>query len=202
VSVRAALVALTLLLPSSWAGEPSAPVGLVRMEVKDVVPLQELKQHAVVLVAREDGSVLPLFVDETAAVAIAFRLIGHPTPHPLAQDLLDRLVKSLGGRLTEVRIDGVKDHIYTGHVVIQRANEKVVLEARPSDGVSMALSARAPIYVSRQVMSEAGITRSEIEAIGKGILPGTQPDSGTGGSGQTPRTPAPRHSPSKKPVQL
>jgi uncharacterized protein len=163
------------------------------MDVKDVVPLKELKQHAVVLVAREDGSVLPLFVDETAAVAIAFRLIGHPTPHPLAQDLLDRIVPSLGAHLTEVRIDDVKDHIYTSHVVIKRANQEVVLEARPSDAVAMALTARAPVFVSRKVMSEAGISRAEIDALGKG-LPQTGPQ-------PLPEQPQ-QQSPAKKPVQL
>jgi bifunctional DNase/RNase len=171
------------------------------MDVKDVVPLKELKQHAVVLVAREDGSVLPLFVDETAAVAIAFRLIGQPSPHPLAQDLLDRIVPSLGAHLTEVRIDDVKDHVYTSHVVIKRANQEVVLEARPSDAVAMALSAKAPVFVTRRVMAEAGISRAEINALGK-VLP--QPEPGTGGSGPTPQ-PAPEQpqpSPAKKPVQL
>jgi uncharacterized protein len=200
VSIRAVLVSLTLLLPTSWAGAPPGAESLVRMEVKDVVPLKELKQHAVVLVAREDGSVLPLFVDETAAVAIAFRLIGHPTPHPLAQDLLDRIVPSLGGQLTEVRIDDVKDHVYTSHVVIRRASQEIVLEARPSDAVAMALSAKAPVYVSRKVMSEAGISRAEIDALGKGGIP--PPEPGTGGSGPAPQQEPPQQSPAKKPVQL
>ena len=200
MSIRAALVSLTLLLPSTWAGEPPGAASLVRMEVKDVVPLKELKQHAVVLVAREDGSVLPLFVDETAAVAIAFRLIGHPTPHPLAQDLLDQIVPSLGGHLTEVRIDDVKDHVYTSHVVIRRASQEIVLEARPSDAVAMALSAKAPVYVSRKVMSEAGISRAEIDALGKGGV--RPPEAGTGGSGPAPPPDPPQQSPAKKPVQL
>ena len=126
--MRAALLLLPLLL----SADPPPPPRLVPMEVKDVVPLKELRQHAVVLVSKEDGTVLPLFVDETAAVAIAFRLMGRPTPHPLAHDLLDRIVPSLGGRLTEVRIDGLKDHVYQSHVIIQQANRQLVIEARPS----------------------------------------------------------------------
>jgi bifunctional DNase/RNase len=150
------------------------------MEVKDVVPLKELKQHAVVLVSKEDGTVLPLFVDETAAVAIAFRLMGRPTPHPLAHDLLDRIVPSLGGRLTEVRIDGLKDHVYQSHVFIQQANRQLVIEARPSDAVSMALAAKVPVYTTRQVMAEGGISRAEIESLGKTPV---DPRPGVGGSG-------------------
>ena len=132
--------------------------------------------------------VLPLFVDETAAVAIAFRLMGRPTPHPLAHDLLDRIVPSLGGRLTEVRIDGLKDHVYQSHVVIQQANRQLVIEARPSDAVSMALAAKVPVYTTRQVMAEGGISRAEIDSFGK------EPADlgpGVGGSGNAGTAPAP-----------
>ncbi len=197
-----------LLLPLLLSADP-VPSPLVRMEVKDVVPLKELKQHAVVLVSREDGTVLPLFVDETAAVAIAFRLMGRPTPHPLAHDLLDRIVPTLGGKLTEVRIDGLKDHFYSSHVFIQQANRQLVIEARPSDAVAMALAAKVPVYTTRQVMAEGGITRAEIDALGNEPA---DPGPGVGGSGSAETTPAPlvpqpapnqaAKSPARKPVEL
>ncbi len=199
---------LLLLVPLLLSADP-APPPLVRMEVKDVVPLKELKQHAVVLVSKEDGTVLPLFVDETAAVAIAFRLMGRPTPHPLAHDLLDRLIPSLGGRLTEVRIDGLKDHVYQSHVFIQQADRKLVIEARPSDAVSMALAARVPVYTTRQVMAEGGISRAEIDAYGRDS---SAPAPGIGGSGnagtapgedaRAPGPPPAKKSPVGKPVEL
>src|SRR5215813_5128496 len=193
---RPGVRSILLLVPLLLSADP-APPPLVRMEVKDVVPLKELKQHAVVLVSREDGTVLPLFVDETAAVAIAFRLMGRATPHPLAHDLLDRLVPTLGGRLTEVRIDGIKDHVYSSHVFIQQANKQLVIEARPSDAVAMALSARVPVYTTRQVMAEGGISRAEIDALGKDekSLPGQRSLPGQGGSGGAGATPEPGQSP-------
>ena len=189
-----------LLLPLLLSANPPSP--LVQVEVKDVVPLKELNQHAVVLVSKEDGMVLPLFVDETAAVAIAFRLMGRPTPHPLAHDLLDRIVPSLGGRLTEVRIDGLKDHVYQSHVVIQQATRQLVIEARPSDAVSMALAAKVPVYTTRQVMAVGGISRAEIDSFGKepaGSGPGV---GGSGGAGTTPAPVPPRGPAAGKPVQL
>ncbi len=179
--------AVLLLVPLVLSANP-APPRLVQVEVKDVVPLKELKQHAVVLVSKDDGMVLPLFVDETAAVAIAFRLMGRPTPHPLAHDLLDRIVPSLGGRLTEVRIDGLKDHVYQSHVVIQQANKQLVIEARPSDALSMALAAKVPVYTTRQVMAEGGISKAEIDSFGK---PPSDPGPGVGGSGNAGTAPAP-----------
>ena len=200
--MRFALPVLVLLLSAN-----PTPPALVPMEVKDVVPLKELKQHAVVLVSKEDGTVLPLFVDETAAVAIAFRLMGRATPHPLAHDLLDRIVPSLGGRLTEVRIDGLKDHVYQSHVFIQQANRQLVIEARPSDAVSMALAAKVPVYTTRQVMAEGGISRAEIESLGKAPVdpgPGVG-GSGPGGAAHGPAQPppaAPKPPTTGKPVDL
>jgi len=194
---------LLLVLPLLLAAEPG-PTPLVRLEVKDVVPLKELKQHAVVLVSRDDGTVLPIFVDETAAVAIAFRLMGRPTPHPLAHDLLDQIVPTLGGRLTAVRIDGLENHVYWSHVYIQQANRQVVIEARPSDAVSMALAAKVPVYTTRQVMAEGGITRAEIDALGKEpkeLAPGVG-GSGTAGAAPTSPPPAAPKAPGNKPVQL
>jgi uncharacterized protein len=205
---RPGVRSILLLVPLLLSADP-APPPLVRMEVKDVVPLKELKQHAVVLVSKEDGTVLPLFVDETAAVAIAFRLMGRPTPHPLAHDLLDRLIPSLGGRLTEVRIDGLKDHVYQSHVFIQQADRKLVIEARPSDAVSMALAARVPVYTTRQVMAEGGISRAEIDAYGRDSSAPAPGVGGSGNAGTVPgegtRAPAPppaKKSPAGKPVEL
>ena len=193
---------LLFVLPLLLSADPG-PAPLVRLEVKDVVPLKELQQHAVVLVSKEDGTVLPIFVDETAAVAIAFRLMGKPTPHPLAHDLLDRIVPSLGGRLTEVRIDGLENHVYRSHVYIQQANHQVVIEARPSDAVSMALAAQVPVYTTRRVMAVGGITRAEIDGMGKEPREPGPGVGGSGGAGTAPQAPAPAtKAPGSKPVQL
>ena len=133
--------------------------------------------------------------------------MGRPTPHPLAHDLLDRLIPSLGGRLTEVRIDGLKNHVYQSHVFIQQADRKLVIEARPSDAVSMALAAKVPVYTTRQVMAEGGISRAEIDAYGR---ESSVPPPGVGGSGNAGTSPgvdipapAPAtRSPASKPVEL
>lgn len=148
---------------------------LVEMEVRDVVPLEEAETHAVVLVSKDREVVLPIFVDETAAVAIAFRLAHRSAPHPLAQDLLDQMLEKLGGRLTEVRIDQIDDTIFRGKVIITQGQKTMSLEARPSDSIAMALSCGAKIFASRGVLEEAGLTSEDVERLRQGP--------GVGGSG-------------------
>ena len=61
-----------------------------------------------------------------------------------------------------------------------------MIEARPSDAVSMALAAKVPVYATRQVMAEGGITRAEIDAVGKSLRGAP----GQGGSGPPEPQPA------------
>ncbi len=157
-------------------GNPSACKELVELEVQDVVPLSEAQTHAVVLTTRDGAMVLPIFVDESAAVAIAFRLAHLESPQPLSQDLLGSVVTELGAKVTEVRIDDLRDDIYFGRVFLMQGKREVTLDARPSDSIAMALDGQARITVTRKVLDEAGITREEIDALKEG-------GPGVGGSG-------------------
>ncbi|MBU8897044.1 bifunctional nuclease family protein [Corallococcus sp. M34] len=163
-------------------GDPKACTELVELEVKDVVPLVEAQTHAVVLTTKDGETVLPVFVDEAAAISIAFRLAERAPPQPLAQDLLDDVVSKLGGQVTEVRIDDLRDNVYSGRLFLQQGKKQVTLDARPSDSIAMALHSNARIRVTRKVLTMAGITRAEIEALQKQEEAGP----GVGGSGPSP----------------
>lgn len=157
-------------------GNPAACKELVRLEVRDVIPLVEAQTHAVVLSTEDGAMVLPIFVDESAAVAIAFRLAHLRPPQPLSQDLLGSVVTELGAKVTEVRIDDLRDDIYTGRVFLEQGKRKLTLDARPSDSIAMALDGEARIMVTRKVLDEAGISRDEIDSLREG-------GPGVGGSG-------------------
>jgi uncharacterized protein len=155
--------------------DPKTCTELIELTVRDVVPLREAQTHAVVLATSDGTTVLPIFVDEGAAVAIAFRLAHRDPPHPLSQDLLASVVQQLGGRVTEVRIDDLRNDVYTGRLFIQQGGRKVSIDARPSDSIALALRGKARILVTRKVLSEAGIDRGEIDSLRQGP--------GVGGSG-------------------
>ncbi|WP_426757423.1 bifunctional nuclease family protein [Myxococcus sp. Y35] len=176
--------------------DPKACTELVELEVQDVVPLEEAQAHAVVLATKDKGIVLPVFVDEASAISIAFRLAQRQPPQPLAQDLLDDVVSELGGKVTEVRIDDLRDNVYSGRVFLEQGKRKMTLEARPSDSIAMALSSDARIRVTRKVLTLAGITREEIEGL-------QQEGPGVGGSGplDMPDFPAPG-APSEPPIDM
>lgn len=157
-------------------GNPKGCTELIELQVRDVVPLMEAQAHAVVLTTADGLLVLPIFVDESAAVAIAFRLAHLAPPQPLAQDLLGSVVTELGGKVIEVRIDDLRDDIYFGRVFLEQGKRKVTLDARPSDSIAMALDGKARIMVTRKVLDQAAISKDEIDALREG-------GPGVGGSG-------------------
>lgn len=165
---------------------------LVEMEVRDVVPLED--HHAVVLVSKDKATVLPIFVDEPAAEAIAFRMAHRAAPHPQAQDLTDSMLKELGGQVTQVQIDQADDEALNGKVSITQGQKHVELAARPSDSIALALSHGVKIFATRKVLSNAGIDQKDIDKLRKSLPPGHSPeekapsdddDDGTGGSGDS-----------------
>jgi bifunctional DNase/RNase len=164
--------------------DPAMCRELVELVVRDVVPLEEAQTHAVVLTTEDGEMVLPVFVDEAAAVAIAFRLAHMEPPQPLAQDLLDDVVSKLGAHVTEVRIDDLQGDIYTGRVFLQQGKKHLELDARPADSIAMALDGKARIRVTRKVLSQAGISRDDIESLHEN-------DTGVGGSGEPEAEPVP-----------
>lgn len=176
--------------------KPARCAELVEMEIKDVVPLHEAQAHAVVLVSKDKGIVLPVFVEENEAVAIAFRLADQNAPSRSSQDLLDDVIIKLGGHVTEVRIDDVEERIYASHIVIQQGDKKLEMVASAADSISMAISGKAKIFVTRKVLTAGGITRAEIEKL--------QRESGVGGSGPEAldEAPTPEPEPSNKDIRL
>ncbi len=147
---------------------------LVEVEVKDVVPIEEVQTHAVILMTG-DGTLLPVFVDEPAAVAIAFRLAHHPAPHPMVEDTLDAMVDQMGGKVTEVTIAAIQNEEAGSTVTVRQGKRELTLQARPSDCIAMALTSGAKIYATRDLVERVGITQQEIEELREQM--------GIGGSG-------------------
>lgn len=147
------------------AGAPRADPArnLVEMEVLGVVAMES--EAASVLVLRQKGeqTVLPIFVGRNEGSAIDLRLKGAAATHPHATDLLANAIAALGGKVTRVEILGVQAAIFRARVTLAQGDRRLELEARPSDSVALALAQNAPIFASREVVRDAGLTPSDLD---------------------------------------
>lgn len=148
--------------------EPSAvpaPVPAKGYQVMTVMRVVATTQgNAVLLVTDGRDRIVPIFVGGTEALSIELRHQKHRYPRPLTHDLLDSLVNKLGGHITKVHVDDIKDDVFVGRVYVQRGQEVINVDARPSDAIALALGARAPIFVAEQVIERAGIRPEDIKS--------------------------------------
>jgi uncharacterized protein len=138
------------------------PPGYVRMQVQDVISLSE--GEAVLLVDAGRTAVLPIFIGGTEAVSIALRLRNQLPPRPLTHDLLDTVIRQLGGELVKVQVDRMTAGIFVGSIFVRTATGTRRIDARPSDAIALAVGNRAPIYAARAVLDQSGIKPADLES--------------------------------------
>ncbi len=119
--------------------------------------------HVVLLIEPLGGVVVPIFIGGTEALSIQLRLAGDEFTRPLTHDLFDAFRQRLGVTMVRAQVDMLKDNIYTGTVVFIKGGRTIMLDARPSDAIALAIGNKAPIYVSETVLERAGLRREDIE---------------------------------------
>lgn len=140
--------------------EDAVPHGFVRMEVLGVLPTSE--GNAVFLVDREQERVLPIWIGPSEAMSIQLRMERRRFERPLTHDLLDALVKELGGRVIRVHVDDLKGSTFVATLFVRVEGRIFTLDARPSDAIAVAVGNRVPIFVAIDVVERAGLGRDEM----------------------------------------
>jgi bifunctional DNase/RNase len=94
-------------------------------------------------------------------------LRGKPFDRPLTHDLLVDMVAEFGGAIDGIRIDDLADGTFYSKVDAEqyRNGERrdLVFDARPSDGIALALRVDCPITVSDPVLDEAAYPPGELD---------------------------------------
>ncbi|MEN9742124.1 MAG: hypothetical protein RIR66_1080 [Actinomycetota bacterium] len=126
------------------------------IEVEVVGIRLELPANQPVLVLRDlDGSrYLPLWIGNSEATAISLALEGVNPPRPLTHDLLVDVIEHLDDQVLSTSITELIDGTYFAQ--IEFANHDAV-SARPSDAVAVAIRCGVPIFVSQDVLDQAGM---------------------------------------------
>jgi len=104
--------------------------------------------------------VLPIWIGQTEAWVIAMELSGLCVERPMTHDLLKTAVESLSGAVTRVEITELREQTFYALITIQRDNEFLQIDARPSDSIAFALKCGAPIFVAKDLFNLSESDRS------------------------------------------
>lgn len=63
----------------------------------------------------------------------------------------------MGAKLSKVYIDKLENNTFHAKLALQRNGSEVIVDARPSDSIALALRADSPIFVEEEVLEQAGL---------------------------------------------
>ncbi len=118
----------------------------------------DLHTHDPVVILKdlEGKRYLPILIGPFEATAIALALEGTAVPRPLSHDLMRTMLEALSARLEQIVIHDIKDSTFFAKLIVRTNGEVQEIDARPSDGIALALRMRAPIFVSDKIALEEG----------------------------------------------
>lgn len=116
--------------------------------------------NEVVVVLGEPGGVvvLPIVIGPREGAAIASAQAGLVPPRPLTHDLLVSILDRIGVKLVEVRVTHVLHGIFHAAIVLDGG---VIIDARPSDAIAIALRAHCPVLCEESLLALAGVPIEE-----------------------------------------
>ena len=125
----------------------------VRVEMPSSQPIVLLREVA-------GERYLPIWIGAAEASAIAFAQQGMEPPRPLTHDLFADVIRTLGHRLSQVRIISLTEGVFEAVLVFDDSTE---ISARPSDSIALALRTGTRVFCAEEVLAEAGIPVPEGE---------------------------------------
>jgi uncharacterized protein len=125
----------------------------VRVEMPSNSPIVLLKEQ-------QGDRYLPIWIGAVEATAIAFAQQGMVPQRPLTHDLMRDVLEALEIRLTTVNITALRDGIFFADLIFSNGRE---VSARPSDSIALALRTGASIFVSDEILDEAGVAIPEAD---------------------------------------
>lgn len=116
-------------------------------------------QRVVILKDEKLERYLLIWVGVNESTAIALELQSEKAPRPLTADLLKTIIDELGASIADVNVTELTDDVFYARIgLVNAENERLDIDARPSDAIALAVRAEAPIFVDDSVLDRAAIT--------------------------------------------
>ncbi|MCG8342346.1 MAG: bifunctional nuclease family protein [Chlorobiales bacterium] len=119
--------------------------------------------YALILYEVEGKRKLPIIIGGFEAQAIALKLENIKPPRPFTHDLFKTIADTFSLSVKEVFIDELHNETFYAKVICEMHGETHEIDARPSDAIAIAVRFGAPIFVSEEIMNEAGIREEQQE---------------------------------------
>lgn len=133
----------------------SNPSQELQVEIKGLMLDPASNVPIVILRDIQSQLFLPIWIGIFEANAIALRIEGVEPPRPMTHDLMRLVLEQLGATVEKIVISDLRDSTFFALIHLRHNGDTVMVDARPSDAIALALRTSSPIYVLRSVLEKA-----------------------------------------------
>ncbi len=146
-------------------------VGMVPMRAIKAVALgvDDAVSHFMVLDELDGARHLVIRVGPAEAFALDTGLQDMQWGRPMTYQFTAALVRSLGGRIREVRLDRIVEGAYAATVELDGPEGVGLVDARSSDALNLAVLTGAPVFVSPEMLADC-IARQQGDSADAALL--------------------------------
>ena len=139
---------------------------MIEVKVREVV-LDSEHNPLLLLVDMEETMVLPIGIGFWEAQAIVMKLQGQVPLRPMTHDLIKNLCADMGAAVQKIVVTDIKESTFYAEIHISTAQGgQLVVDARPSDAVALALTVGCPIFISSVIATHTISIKDLIEEAG------------------------------------
>ncbi|OJV39166.1 MAG: hypothetical protein BGO29_02840 [Bacteroidales bacterium 36-12] len=110
------------------------------------------------ILAEEDGKRrFSVMIGEPEAQSIAMKMNKKKSPRPLTHDLIISLLTSFNAKLKKIVICDMINEVFYSELYIERDNNQMVVDARTSDAIALAIRSECDIFIKSEVLNIVGI---------------------------------------------
>ncbi len=136
---------------------------------KELVPVKVFRlladpatlQPVVFLSDLKEERALPVWIGPNEAKSLDGEMQGFKNPRPFTHDLLEDVIRKTKSTVRKLIITHNRQGTYYATLVLEREGVALELDARPSDGMILALKFKAPVFVSRKLFAEMSVPLME-----------------------------------------
>jgi bifunctional DNase/RNase len=135
---------------------------MIEMELVEIEITGEAGPQIIILQEKEGTRNFPIFIGNYEVMILDQTVRGFDTSRPLTHDLILNVLEGLGGTLTGVLVDELRNDTFIGKLLVRDTNGEIVqVDTRPSDAIILAMKTHSPIYVAEEVLEVTNLDNEE-----------------------------------------
>ena len=135
---------------------------MIQVELSKII-IDEKRQDQIIVLKEKNGErQLPIVIGFLEASSIKMKLSGVEPPRPMTHDLLVAIIQGLDAKLDRLIIDKMVNNTFHAKLEFKtKDGQTKFIDARPSDGIALAVRTGASVFVEEDVIKKASITKIE-----------------------------------------